>query len=249
LSDEEQVSPKKLFDDLNTNLDAEEESNNPELAYLAYIRQIRDDHPDLFEKIKRLPRKCKVGKKHPEISKSKTISFIRKGALKTFFTSDGRTANQMTFMEAIAFIESFPEDNQVSISNDYYRHFAANDYAFEQMVISDELVRIDKPTVTGNDAKVIKLLKAIKNEKRLTDSQEDILKLLISRWENGEMPSKIAKDILKKSAVTMDVLELYFEIMKLIPQTYLEEQASGKSLVEGEKQVILSCYLKSEGSE
>jgi hypothetical protein len=47
----------------------------------------------------------------------------------------------------------------------------------------------------------------------------------------------------------MDVLELYFEIMKLIPQTYLEEQASGKSLVEGEKQVILSCYLKSEGSE
>ena len=246
LSDEEQVSPKKLFDDLNTNLDAEEESNNPELAYLAIIRQIRDDQPELFETIKRLPRKCKAGKKYTGIAESKTISFIRKGALKTFFACDGEVANQMTFMEAISFIESLPEDKQISVGSDYYQHLAANDKAFEEMVIADKQVSIEKPMVAGNDAKVIKLLKAVKSEKRLTDNQEDTLELLITRWENGEMPARISKDVLKKSVVTADVLELYYEILKLVPQTYLDEQTSGKSLVEGEKQVILSCYLKGE---
>ena len=37
LSDEEQVSPKKLFSDLSKSLDDDEESTNPELAYLAVI--------------------------------------------------------------------------------------------------------------------------------------------------------------------------------------------------------------------
>ena len=52
LSDEEQVSPKKLFSDLSKSLDDDEESTNPELAYLAVIRQIRDNDPKLFETIK-----------------------------------------------------------------------------------------------------------------------------------------------------------------------------------------------------
>jgi len=243
LSDEEQVSPKKLFADLNVDLDAEEESNNPELAYLAIIRQIRDEQPDLFDIIKRLPKKCKAGKQHPRIMEPETISFIRKGALKTFFACGFAVPKQMTFMEAIGFIESLPDDKQLSIGSDYYTHLCANDQAFEEMVVADEAVSIEKPMVAGNDAKVIRLLKAIKNDPRFTDTQEDTLELLISRWENGEMPAKIAKDVLKKSAVPMDTLELYYEILKLVPETYIEVRETANSLVDGEKQVILSCYL------
>lgn len=246
LSDEEQVSPKKLFADLNVDLDAEEESNNPELAYLAIIRQIRDEQPELFDNIKRLPKKCKAGKKHPSITEPATISFIKKGALKTFFSSDRTAPKQMTFIEAIGLIEASPDDKQISVGSDYYVHLAANDHAFDEMVIADEAVSIEKPMVAGNDAKVIRLLKAIKNDSRLTDTQEDTLELLISRWENGEMPARIAKDVLKKSTVPMDTLELYYEILKLVPETYIEVRETGKSLVEGEKQVILSCYLTRE---
>lgn len=60
------------------------------------------------------------------------------------------------------------------------------------------------------------------------------------------MPARIAKDVLKKSAVPMDTLELYYEILKLVPETHIEVRETGKSLVEGEKQVILSCYLTRE---
>ena len=244
LSDEEDVSPKKLFGDLNKDLDDEEESTNPELAYLATIRQVRDNDPKLFEAIKRLPKKCKCGKQSDLAWGTETVSFIRKGALKTFYRCNGLRSDQMTFMEAIKLIEAKPEDKKLSVGGDYYAQLALNETAFDNMVIEDEAVSIEKPMLTGNDAKVIRLLKALKNEPRLTDDQEAKLDLLISRWENGEIPAKISKDVVKKSSVPMDQLELYYEIIRLVPETYFGEQKTRKSLVDGEKQVILSCYLK-----
>lgn len=246
LSDVEEVSPKKLFSDMSKDLDDDEESTNPELAYLAVIRQVRDDNPKLFEAIKRLPKKCKAGKKSALVQKPQTISFIRKGALKTFYRCDVSNPEQMTFMEAIRMIESTPEEKQIRVGSDYYGQLSANETAFDNMVVEDEAVSLEKPMVAGNDAKVIRLLKALKSEPRLTEDQEATIELLIRRWENGEMPAKIAKDVLKKANVPMDTLELFYEIMKLVPDTYLEEHKSGRSLVEGEKQVILSCYLISE---
>ncbi|MBR3099638.1 MAG: helicase [Clostridia bacterium] len=244
LSDEEEVSPKKLFSDLSKDLDDDEESTNPELAYLAVIRQIRDNDPKLFETVKRLPKKCKAGRHTDLIQNSETISFIRKGALKTFYCCDGSASTQMTFMEAIKLIEATPDEKQVTIHSDYYDQLSANETAFDNMVVEDEQVSTEKPMITGNDAKVIRMLKAIKDEPRLTDDQEGTIELLIQRWENGEIPAKISKDVVKKITITTDVLELYYEILKLVPETYLAEQKNIKSLVDGEKQVILSCYLE-----
>lgn len=248
LSDEEEVSSKKLFSDLTRDLDDDgEESTNPELAYLAIIRQIRDNDPKLFAAIKRLPKKAKAGKKTELTDKTSTISFIRKGALKTFFLSDSQESRQMTFMEAIPYIKASPEDSKVAVGGSYYSQFEQNDLAFDDMLLQEEEVSAEKPMVAGNDAKVIRLLKAMRSEPTLTDDQEEIIERLISLWENGEIPAKISKDVLKKSKTVSDVLELYYEIMKLVPETYFEDKKSKKSLVEGEKQVILSCYLVAGG--
>ena len=102
LSDEEEVSSKKLFEDLNSDLDSEEVSTNPELAYLAVIRQVRDNDQKLFALIKRLPKKAKAGKVSDKVSKDSTVTFIRQGALKSFFTSCDEDLKQLSFMQAIA---------------------------------------------------------------------------------------------------------------------------------------------------
>lgn len=244
LSDEEEVSPKKLFSDLNRDLDDDEESTNPELKYLTIIRQVRDDDPQLFSKIKRLPKKAKAGKISQRVRENATISFIRQGALKTFFYSDSEKVQQMTFMEAIAYIESDPREKHVSVSHDYYQHFESNDKAFDEMLSAEESITTEKVMVTGNDAKVIRLLKAIKADPRLTDDQEEKLDILIERWEAGEIPAKVSKDVVKRSKVVTDVLEFYFEIMKIVPETYFEEQKKQTGQQNEEKQVILSCYMK-----
>ena len=246
LSEAEDTGPKKLFEDMSSNLDDEGESANPELAYLAIIRQVRDENPQLFEKVKRLPRKCKTGRKSDKVTRDSTISFIRKGSYKTFFLSDGQEEKQLIFIDAIRHIEAVPTDRAVSIGSEYYNQVAANEIAFDHMISEEEAVTIEKPTVGGNDAKIIRILKALKNEPRFTDEQEAKIDLLIKRWENGDIPAKISKDVFKKCNMTTDLMELYFEIVKLVPAIYLEETKSGKSLVDGEKQVILSCYLKGE---
>jgi len=147
-------------------------------------------------------------------------------------------------MEAIPFIKSEPDDEKVAVEGMYYNQFEQNDMAFDDMLLQEEEVSIERPMVTGNDAKIIRLLRAMKNEPRLTDDQEEIIDKLITLWENGEIPAKISKDVMKKSKTVADVLEFYYEILKLVPESYLESTKEQKSLVEGEKQVILSCYLK-----
>ena len=246
LSEEEDVSPKKLFSDLSKDMDSDEESTNPELGYLAIIRQIRDNDPTLFSHIKRLPKKAKAGKICEQAEKNSTIGFIRKGALKTFFQTNGAT-KQLSFMEAIKYIEATPEDKKVSVASDFYDQFDKNSDAFDEMLVEEEAVSIEKVMVAGNDAKIIRMLKAMKNEPRLTDDQEEKIDILIKRWEDGEIPARISKDVVKKSKVVGDILELYYEILKLVPESYLEERRGQAMKVEGEKQVILSCYLKKGG--
>ncbi len=246
LSDEEEVSSQKLFSDLNSDLDAEEQSTNPELEYLNIIRKVRDDDPKLFSMIKQLPQKAKAGK-FSSVKKNSTITFIRKGALKSFFISNGGEGEQLSFMQAIARIKAEPEEKKVGISGDFYQHFNQNDAAFDQMLTVEEEVSTEMVMVAGNDAKIIRLLKAIKSEPRLTDDQEEKIDRMISLWENGEIPAKVSKDVLKKSKQVSDVLELYYEILKLVPETYFEEKSKQETQVDGVKQVVLSCYLKAEG--
>ena len=249
LSDDEEVSSKKLFSDLNRDLDDDSEgSTNPELAYLAVIRQIRDNDPKLFAQIKRLPKKAKAGRVCEKVDTSSTISFIRKGALKTFFISNSLGSQQIKFMDAIPYIQAGPDEKKVPVGGAYYEQFDQNDTAFDEMLLEEKEVSVERPMVAGNDAKVIRLLKAVRSEPRLTDDQEETLNRLIELWENGEIPAKISKDVMKKSKTVSDVLELYYEIMKLVPESYLEPTKSQRELVEGEKQVILSCYLKAGGN-
>ena len=152
-------------------------------------------------------------------------------------------------MEAIGLIRSEPDDPKASIGGDFYDQYDKNSDAFDEMLVEEETVSTEKVMVAGNDAKIIRLLKAMKNEPRFTDDQEAKIDILIKRWENGEIPAKISKDVVKKSKVVRDVLELYYEILKLVPESYFEDKQQQRAHVDGEKQVILSCYLRAGGTK
>lgn len=247
LSDEEHVSSQKLFSDLSQNLEDTDESTNPELAYLAVIRQIRDNEPKLFEIIKNLPKRTKAGKTSRLISGTATITFIRKGALRTFFcTADGVT-KQISFIDAIRHIECGRDEKSISINKEFYDHYNANSKAFDDYLVCEEEVTAETPAIAKNDAKIIRTLKALKREPRLTEDQEEKIVKMISLWENGDIPAKVSKDVVKKiKNAPSDAVELYFDIVKLVPSIYLRGKKNTTSRVGGDKQVILSCFLKGE---
>ena len=112
------------------------------------------------------------------------------------------------------------------------------------MLIEDEEISLEKPMVAGNDAKVIKVLKAIKADGRLTDEEEAKIAILITRWENGEIPTRVSKDVVKAMKFASDSLELFYAIMRIVPDTYLEERREKKAFIDSTKEIILSCYLR-----
>lgn len=247
LSDEEEVSAQKLFSNLSKDLDDDgEESTNPELEYLAVIREIRDKKPDLFNKVKKLPKKAKTAKADNREKEDYTVTFLRKGALKTFFKADTdeTVAKQLSFMEAIKIIECEPDEPKLGVTSKYYSQLKFNSKAFDDMIIEEEEITLEKPMVTGNDKKVINALKGIKSNTTLTDIEEDKVDILIKRCENGEIPAKITKSIVKELNLShSDLIELYHAVMNCVPDSYFEETKEKKSTVSGQKEIILSCYL------
>ncbi len=246
LSEEEDVSPKGLFDRLNSSPEDDQElSTNPELVYLQKIREIRDNDTDLYAKIRSIPLKAKTGKLSPVAGEKSTLSFIRKGAFKTFFKNASGEAEPMTFMDAIAQIECNPDELKLSVGGEYYDQLIINTNAFDAFLQAEKEITLEKPMLTGNDKKAINLFRAILGSRKLTDDEEDTAKKLITRWENGEINDKVSKDVIKESKLShSDAVELFNALMKHIPNIYLEEVKDRNKKQEEPKEIVLSCYLK-----
>ena len=244
LSDEEIVSSQKLFDDLTSNLDQQEESTSPELAYLAVIRQIRDNDKSLFEKIKRLPKKSKTGRNSDKLQGDSTVTFIRKGALKQFFVANDSETKQISFIETARLLECGPDEAKINVGASYYNHYEANNKAFDETLVQEDVIEVAKAPLRGNDMKVMHVLQALQNEPSLTDEQENTVKRLIKAFENGDVPQNITKAIVKELNQTEDLGEAYFAIANQVPEQYLYERKDAVLRTEGDKQVILSCYMK-----
>ena len=246
LSDDEEVTSQGLFDALNQNLDDDDDGANPELAYLALIRKIRDENEELFEVIKRLPKKAKTGRNSSLIEKEGTLSFIKKGALKTFFMSDNDgNSNQLAFLDAVKYLECEPDEAKVSIGEKYYNHYENNNDAFDDYLLEDEVITSKtKITNSSNDKTIIKTLKALKKVPTFTDDQEQKMDQIISLFEEGVIPAATSKKIAKEMKLVSDPIQIFKTIDDYIDDTYLVTKKVTGSKVDGEKQVILSCYMK-----
>ena len=131
------------------------------------------------------------------------------------------------------------------MSAPYYNQLKNNSKAFDDMLIAEEEITLEKPMVAGNDKKVITALKGIRSQATLTDLEEDKIDILIRRCENGEIPAKMAKSIVKELGLPHgDLVELYHAIMGYVPESYFEETKEKKATENGKKEIILSCYLR-----
>ena len=249
LSDEEEVSSQKLFQDLNKDLEKDEEGANPELAYLAVIRQIRDNDAALFEKIKKLPKKAKTGRYSDRVQNDATISFIRKGYLKTFFMADQDGSRQISFMDAIGYFKCEADEERISVGKNYFDHYDANNSAFDISLIEEDVITTGRTAVGANDQKIIRYLRALLTTiKTFTDEQEEKIKKMIEAWENGDIPAADTKNILKSIKNVEDGVEAYYKIAEQVDEKYFEGRRQVATKQDNEKQVILSCYMKGEKS-
>ena len=118
LTEGEPVGSHELFNKLisKQTITGEEGSNESELKYLKKIKEIRDNEPKLFEKIKRLPKKARTAKANEKFANN-LITYFRAGKLQKFYMVDEfNESAELDFMSAASLIESDMNEKKTKYS-------------------------------------------------------------------------------------------------------------------------------------
>jgi superfamily II DNA/RNA helicase len=201
LTEGEPIGSHELFNRLisKQTLEGEEESGESELKYLHVIKEIRDKAPDLFETIKRLPKKARTAKTLTGFSAlSGLITYFRRGKLQKFFKADCKNmAEEMDFISAAKLLESSPDETKEKLPEQFYDLLDKNKEAFI-LATTEEMPHHWHRSGHDSAANIIRILKAtLKNTQKLTEDQELYLKKVLTQLEEGGLPKQTAKQTLK----------------------------------------------------
>lgn len=244
LSDGEEIGSQELFDTLNrkSTYTGEDGEGDSELKYLDMMRKLRDEDPDLFEKIKRLPKKARSGSNPDDVEKEQLLTFFRIGKLKKFYLNQTGKASEITFFEAASLAECEPDTKRVSIPENYFHLLETNKQRFEQDTMQSEApVQVVKGG-RSNMKYVETRLKdsAFKCCKKFTDLDEEFLAGVKNMIKQGTIAKKVAQVLKKEFEKTVDPLEMLASLRKHI--RVVEEQDATKNKRINKREIILSVY-------
>lgn len=250
LSPDEEVSTHELFGDrLLRKLsdketyegDAEEES---ELKYLQVIRRVRDDAPETFERVKRLPKKARSGRDARNIETAEgLLTFFRKGKLKRFTLAQPDGAAELTFLDAAKRFECSPDTPKAEIPPSYYDLLEAAKRHLETLEHPDPLTG---PRRSGsNETFILTLLKSreVRHFRGFTDEDEQYLKLVREALEAGLVPKNLLKTLKGALSGNLEPLKLLGVLKRHLSERDLTPtERSGDET--SPRDVILSLYLR-----
>ena len=249
----EEIESHELFNRLisKKTITGNDEGQDTELKYLQAIRDLRENNPDLFESIKRLPKKARTGRTHS--GNNNAITYFRKGKLQKFFlASTDDDAVELDFMATASMLEAVPDTPKEALGPDFYAMLEKNKESF--VIATDE--ELSEPIQqTGSRSNLVKLqavLKALRKDMRkLTDDQEQYVKTVMARLEAGSIPKQTAKTafeaVQKELSKGVDALRVVGALQKSIPAELLENFAADKSSHSTKpREVILSELFRGQ---
>jgi len=244
LSEGEEFGSQELFNTLNNKkaYTGEDGEGDSELKYLELMRKIRDEQPELFEKIKNLPKKARSGFQKEKLEYDALVTFFRIGKLKKFYFNQMGKSNEVTFFDAVRELECKPETNRANIPNDYYHLLQTNKTRFElDTTVGDE----DSSGSSGrSNAKYIETRlkdKYFKNYKGFTDYDDDFINGVKEMLAQGTIAKKTSQSVKKELEKTLDPLEILSILRKYIRSVAVDGNNDTKKFQK--REVILSGYL------
>ena len=250
LTESETMESHELFDRLisKKTITGEDEETESELKYLQAIRYIRDHDPDLFNKVKQLPKKARTAKRHT-IGESQLLTYFRKGKLQKFFLIGNDEPEEIDFMSAAAQLEADSKVPRVKMPHDFYDRLEQNKQAFTSATTEGNLELRAQRGGRNSAVQVLKILKAIRDFRQYTEDQEAYFNRVINRIEDGALPQQTVTTVLKAlkkelKKNTQNALRILGIIQINIPDELLKSHvAESAAQTSGPREVILSGYF------
>lgn len=246
----EEVESHELFNRLvsKATITGGDEDEESELKYLKIIRDIRENDPDLFDRIKQLPKKGRTARTHD--FSSSVLTYFRKGRLQKFFLTDRDSdAVELDFVSAAHKLEATPDISRDILGSDFYDMLHKNKDAFD-LCTDDEISEPARQGSRSNMVQVLMILKTFRKDMRkLTEDQEQYFRTVIERLESGSIPRQTAKtthdalqEELKKDT---NILRIIGMLQNTIPAELLESYIVERSAHSAKpREVILSEYYR-----
>lgn len=253
LTEGEPIGAHELFNRLvsKKTITGEDEAETSELKYLTVIKNIRDDDPDLFEKIKRLPKKARSGKANPTLAGA-LVTYFRKGKVQKFFKAGSDPdAQELDFITAAETLESSVDEKRKKLPESYFELLDKNKEAFINTTTEGA---IEVQTRKGRDSgtRILKILRAVfKNTRQLTDEQEEFVRKVKAQLEEGALPKQTTKMALNALNGLKSDMANPFKVLAVlqsqIPARLLESHyTEDNPRAAGKREVILSMYMTGE---
>lgn len=254
LTEEEEVGSFEIFGDrLYRKLQdiatyTGETEQRSDLEYLQIIREIRDEQPDLFEQVKRLPKKARSGKKAHDLNQIESlVTFIRKGQLKKFFIAAPGEASEITFLDAMELLRCDADERRQPIPGQYFDLLDANKTAFDNLIAEDE--DDSKGGGRSNVTQIIQRLKTpeIRHCKQYTEDDEEFIRKVREALGDNRIPYKVAQRVRRALEAEPDPLGVLRILRKSIPSNFLFGDNALDERRTQPREVILSVYVGKGG--
>ena len=255
LTEGEEIASHDLFARWNSKktITGEDENEETELKFLTEIRTVRDKQPDIFERIKRLPKKARstrVLASDPAVQTFPALlSYFRQGKLDRFFLSASgkQPTSELDFMSVAKILK--PADTKEgcqSIPRDFYELLGKNKGAFVTATTAEAEHVESTHRGDRNAAYILKRLKPkeIRRCQQFTEDDEEFIGKVIRLVEEGSLPKRTAKELAAKMKEEIQPLKvlaiLRHDIKRELFQT---SPASHASQALAPREVVLSSYL------
>jgi superfamily II DNA/RNA helicase len=255
LTEGEEIKSHDLFARLNSKkiITGEDEDEESELEYLGEIREVRDKHPDLFARIKRLPKKARstrllapgtgLVQSFPSL-----FTYFRHARLDKFYlAASNADPVELDFLAAVKLLKPADSDEKrQSIAADFYDLLAKNKAAFTDATSEDLDEAIAKHKGGANDTYILKRLKAkeIRRYQGFTEDDEQFIQQVIQLLTDGALPRPTTKKVAEALKTEIEPLKVLGILRRDISTLFL--QATRAQLTHNTlspREVILSSYL------
>lgn len=240
LLDEEVKSHESLFKKLNSKETiVGEEEDDKELEYLQEIRRVRDEEKELFDKIKRLPKKARSCKRSDI---NGVITFLRRGDVRKFYLNKEGSAEEFDFVSVAGLLKTQKNVKRLPLSGSFFEKLHENKLAFDSVFKLDE-VPTTRPRGNTAEVKLERRLRAM-DKSPLVEEDEDYLRQVFELIERGAIPKNTMKRIWEKIQNKDNSNRIVGILKNNLPDAIFKETYTvDRRAKRGKKEVILSMEL------
>jgi len=197
-------------------------------------------------KIKKLPKKARSSKK-AVMEYNSLLTFFKKGKLRKIFLANKNTIEEIDFDKAAEILKSDKEIKREKINTDFYDYLKLNKKEFDAVFIQDaNSTKLSRGR--SQEAKLVKIIKAIINSKEFTDDDETYLQEVLTLLREGGIAKVTIKKIMKNIRKETNPFRILAKIKAGIsPRVFQGTFTGNVADTSGLKEVILSEYLIKDG--